>query len=54
LTKFLIFFIGKNNFIETRLPCEHEHKVALRITIGEYLHMDRLYEGMNRVTIGET
>jgi len=25
---FFFFFIGKNNFIETRLPHENSHKVA--------------------------
>ena len=42
------FFIGKNNFIEMRLPHENNHKVASRITNGNYLHKDQIYERMNK------
>ena len=51
---YLFIFIGKSNFIDTRLLNENRLKVLKELQMEKYLHMDRLYEGMNRVTICET
>ena len=37
-----------------RLPCENSQEVPRELQLEKYLHMDRVYKGMNKVIICKT